>query len=132
MDIHAAVLRAADHIERNPHLYDFCSAHYTPGPSDKACLVGRVAFFAGEAPGQACGTDETDVPLTHRLFGVSFKRFADRIKPLVLAAGGSFNDPNPAAAALRAYAAKYLKPQQQPPDWQVLAQRLAAQEPIAA
>lgn len=127
MNIYQATLAAADHIERNPGNYDFCGAVRSPSSTaDKGCLIGWIAYFVGEAADQPCGSQSDDAPLARRLVGVSFAEFEERFTPLVLRNGGSYSDAGPSAAALREYAAKYLaKPQQQPPDWQAMAERLA-------
>ena len=51
-DIRQAILKAADHIERNPNSFDYCRAITTPRQNGSGCYVGWIAFFAGEEPGQ--------------------------------------------------------------------------------
>jgi len=45
--VYSAVMKAADHIERHPELFDFDERS---GPHDcgtPACALGRIGFFAG-------------------------------------------------------------------------------------
>lgn len=46
MEIRAAILAAADHIERNPGAFDFWSTRL-PGCGTPGCALGWVAHFCG-------------------------------------------------------------------------------------
>src|SRR5271155_908674 len=103
MDIRNAILKAADHIERNPHKFSYVDATNTPRPDGRGCFVGWVAYFMGEKAGQKCGSRGTDSPLCHKLFGVGFMPLIDRLRDLVPNAHHAELAPK----ALRLYADKY-------------------------
>jgi hypothetical protein len=116
MNIRQAILRAADHVEANPQLFDFCGA--TNSPTEvigRGCYVGWIAFFSGEAGGQRCGSTHTESALCRRLLGIPFRDFEDRMRLIVHDHGRSLSSKDFAATALRLYADKY-HPQEGLPD----------------
>ena len=46
MNIYNAILKAADHIERNPHLYDFYRSN-VPNCGTPGCMLGWIGHFMG-------------------------------------------------------------------------------------
>ena len=108
MSTRDAILKAADHIDRYPGQYDYCEAVNTPyKPTDRACMVGWIAYFAGEAGGQHCGVrTEIDPTVCDRLLGVGFRVFSDRMYEI----RGLWSCPSnakAAAAGLRIYADRF-------------------------
>jgi hypothetical protein len=53
MNIRDAILKAADHIERNPREFDYWSTNTpeAPGRGTPGCALGWVACFMGESIG---------------------------------------------------------------------------------
>lgn len=144
MNIYDAVMRAADHIERNPHLFNFVRS-YVPDCNTPGCLMGWVGHFMG----LRTGTLAWDGVARH--FGIEketgrWHAFDDLVRRELGDEGylGYQWDVAVAAKFLRLYAAKYLPTsdtQDQrhttPPtatvpkyDWNGLAQRLSRERPI--
>lgn len=42
-----AIIRAAEHLEQHPELYNFFETQVPRHPTDKACALGRVGWFLG-------------------------------------------------------------------------------------
>ena len=119
MDIYTAVMKAADHIERNPHLFKFTES-CVPDCGTPGCALGWISHFLGERPGQLFRA-EVALGFEHILGETEFYSRMDH-----LLVEWAWNAPS-CVRALRLYAAKYLappKPAQQPPDWNALAVRL--------
>jgi hypothetical protein len=118
-------MRAADHIERNPHLFEFLRIA-VPECGSPGCAIGWVGHFAGQERGRIVDGVCTD------FFGVAPLTFYERLDK-VYGSTGWQNDPAQCASALRLYAAKYLappKPVQPTPDWNAMADGLS-REPTA-
>src|ERR1700760_2850261 len=47
MDTYQAILRAADHIDRQPQLFDFERTRIPGNCRTPACALGWIGFFAG-------------------------------------------------------------------------------------
>jgi hypothetical protein len=121
-DIYAAVMKAADHIERNPQLFDFMRST-TPECGTPGCVLGWVAHFMGAAPG-------TEAKEMAKFFGLSDGCVWFGLDALVQRTIGEnfyHHSHEDAARFLRTYAAKYLappKPAQPLPDWQHMVEKL--------
>lgn len=113
MNIRDAILKAADHIEREPRTYDFCGM-YVPGCGSVGCLWGWIGYFLG-MPADTCNmavANEIGIPSTGHLY-----RFGSE----VLGDWSYQNDPKAAAKVLRLYADKYYpaeKPRQELARWE--------------
>lgn len=59
MNIREAILKAADHIEANPHRFDFDSV-LVPGKTcgSPGCALGWIAAFAGQQSGKEFQTND--------------------------------------------------------------------------
>ena len=132
MDIYTAVLRAADHIERNPHLFDF-NACGTPARTDcgtPACALGWIGHFLGIVP----KTQELRSVADALGFGDCGLGFYERMDEVY----GSYEWMISAAACakgLRLYAARYLSPPKAVVPagyWDRMAERLAAETDVSA
>lgn len=137
--IYEAVMRAADHIERNPREFDFHSPALpmAPGCGTPGCALGWIGYFGSVRGYGGCGDR---VPLYLGLSEESHPQYAGgRFKhptfafynrmDAVFGSNEWINSATACARAMRLYAAKYLqpaKPEQQAPDWQAMAERLAA------
>jgi hypothetical protein len=136
VNVYEAVMKAADHIERNPWRYDFCRAINSPGVDGNGCLVGWIAFYMGETAGQRCGEsldapEEIEASLCKRLLGIGFSDFVYRMGLLNHELREAFTSHAPTAATcLRRYASKYLTPPAPKYNFEALAARLA-REPLA-
>lgn len=67
MSIYDAITNAADHIERHPKNYDFHNPLVPTNLGGTSCLLGWIAYFAGEKPGVFCGSVECQ-----KLLGMDF------------------------------------------------------------
>lgn len=99
MNIYQAIMRAADHIEARPELFDFYAGN-VPECDSPACAVGWIGHFAG----MPAWTDHTDS--TRALFGLDHWVWIERVF------GRQWGDPGTRTAdkvpgLLRAYANKY-------------------------
>ena len=129
MNIYDAVLKAADHIERNPGEFRFTENVVPDGCGAPGCAIGWAAHF--------CGLSGFSEPSCAGLFGVSHRGFYDRMDELtrfreVIDYDKSwYRNPAKCAEGLRLYAAKYLTPAKpaQTFDWNALARRLG-REPL--
>ena len=132
MNAYEATMKAADWIEKKPQLYNFSSAIRSPATThDGGCLIGWIAYFAGEPSGQLCGTETEDSELCQKMVGCSFKDFIHRMGAIE---HGYTSDSGIAAKNLRAYADRYLKPaapEATTPDWLAIATATNAYKPAA-
>ena len=139
MNIHDAVMKAADHIERNPHLFEF---DMNPVPHDcgtPGCALGWVGYFmrTGEcAADVACVMSLPSEPWAECVWGWQpndhTPEFAFYNRMTDISGGTKWTrDPIICASTLRLYAAKYLTPAKpaQTLDWNALAERLG-REPL--
>jgi hypothetical protein len=121
----AAILRAADHIERNPRLFDFGRTRVPHSCRTRGCALGWIGFFAGR----------TKLPL-RTLFGFSLPHRGIAIvtteggsDPLIPITACEFyrrmdalvapddwrREASACAAGLRLYAMRYHRPEQWDP-----------------
>ncbi len=109
MNIREAILKAADHIERNPAAYCF-SENDMPTCGTPGCLMGWIGFYAGVKPTSACymgavrkalGFDYGDIGAFVRSFNgnVSHERYMHLMDYQ--------DDARVGAEVLRMYADKY-------------------------
>ena len=75
-DIRQAILKAANHIEANPGLFDFQSLE-VPGCGTPGCIVGWVGHFMGVEHGTNCWGDDCV-----GIMGVESNAFFDRMLEL--------------------------------------------------
>lgn len=107
MNIYNAIMKAADHIEMKPYLYDFM--HTTvPDCGTPGCMLGWIGHFAGVP----VGSDVLDT-VAQPLLGIYYEvhmahPFYMRLREL--GAGRYWTDAAVAAAAMRLYAEKYHSP----------------------
>jgi hypothetical protein len=97
MNVRDAILKAADHIERNPQAYNFWKTD-VPDCGTPGCMLGWIAASAGQAVGRPFNEIS--------ILGVDSSVFYERI----YAASGSFAcalTGETAPRALRLYADKY-------------------------
>lgn len=105
MNIREAILKAADWIEKNPHLYNFDRTR-VPDCNTPGCMVGWIGHFMGYEPGTRCWQDGG----AEQIVGVYWGIFCDRIKEFLDYRGvdNSYTVcPIAAVKGLRAYADKY-------------------------
>lgn len=109
MDIYNAMMKAADHIERNPKLFDFMES-LVRYPSFPMCVIGRVASFMD------LGYEWQEVDgIAPTILGVSEEEFYSRMDRLEVRPFGSLTLPwcsNPllCASLLRQYAKIFHAP----------------------
>lgn len=128
-DIYTAIMKAADHIERNPSLFNF-SEHRKPDDcGTPGCAIGWIGLFSGREFPRSCSpfreggspTSGVSGDVVEPVLGVPADVFYSRMAHL---APGWTREAPLCASALRLYAAKYhapAKPIQQPPDWEQIA-----------
>ena len=104
MEIRDAILKAADHIERNPGLFSFIASHIPSDCGTPGCAVGWINYFGGHA--RRAGGVINSSPL-----GVDETSFYHRMNRLGF---GWMHAAASAAQGLRAYADKY-HPAAKPP-----------------
>ena len=121
MNAYDAMIKAAVHIEQNPHLYDFAFCR-SPKGGETACMLGWLAHFMGtEKNGQAA---------CHEMLGIHSVDFYMRTHEFYSA--GSRLEYKNAVHILRGYAAKYLKPAEpETPNWLAIATATNAYRPAA-
>lgn len=111
MDIRTAILKAADHIERNPKLFDFC-ATWVPDDTDcgtPGCALGWIGHFANIQRGCSYGAEIYVAPAlveADEMFS-SASAFYSRMDAVAGATAWRWNA-EACAAALRLYADKYF------------------------
>ncbi len=112
MNIREAILKAADHIERNKTSLSFMSTQ-RPSIDGQGCPLAWIGFFAGierregDHPSPYLYAHSTVAPLITGLYWEEAqKEFFDRMNALRGSAGWTC-DPRGAAKTLRAYADKY-------------------------
>jgi hypothetical protein len=119
MDTYNAILRAADHIETNPRLFDFertrVPSHcWTPG-----CALGWIGFFAGRTKARIPAMFGFSFP--HR--GIAIVTSEGGMDPVIpvtahefykrmdsFAVGNWRKDAGACAKAMRFYAGRYHRP----------------------
>lgn len=107
MKLRDAILKAADHIEANPSLYDF-GRFKSPECDTPACMVGWVAHFMGVPAGLNVWSGLFDGPGCIGVMGVDDSAFMHRM--MVLSVEHDVwpaVNPTEAPEALRLYADKY-------------------------
>lgn len=134
MDVYSAVMKAADHIERNPGDFDFKSGSVPERCGTPGCALGWIGYFAkvrdkwlgcgGVVPGYLGLSPEA-----HPLYGrglVAHQTFAfyNRMDAAYGSHEWTYSAPE-CAKAMRLYAAKYLAPPAPRYDFEALAQKLA-------
>lgn len=127
MDIYTAVMKAADHIERNPHEFEFTTTRTPGGPGcgTPGCALGWTACFAGVRDYFADGRPVNEVEtIAVRLGCKGSGEFYDRMRPLT---PNWITDAALCAKAMRLYAAKYLAKPEPRYDFEALARRLATE-----
>lgn len=107
-NIRIAILKAADWIENNPHLYAFRKAE-VPECGSPGCMVGWVGSFAGYRAGTNCWRVDAGCK---RIIGVNCETYSDRIAAICREnnwfGGGAYtNDAHTAACAMRLYADRF-------------------------
>jgi hypothetical protein len=122
MEIYDAIMKAADHIERNPALFRFESV-YIPGDcGTPGCALGLIGYFLGiseDRAAQECGGTHTVPHIAVQYLKTSWidlfrhdessSEFYRRMAELTDTLWKSSADK--CAKALRLYAAKYHAPQ---------------------
>ena len=116
MDTYQAILRAADHIERQPQLFDFERTRVPRNCRTPGCALGWIGFFAGRTEARIRAM--LGLSFLHRgiaivtvdagsdpVITVSAREFYERMDRL--AACDWRRDAAQCAAALRRYAATY-------------------------
>jgi hypothetical protein len=119
MDTYQAILRAADHIQRQPQLFDFERTRIPGNCHTPGCALGWIGFFAGRT--QARVRAMLGLSFLHRgiaivtvdagtepVITVTAREFYERMDKLV--AGDWRRDAAQCADALRLYAATYHRP----------------------
>lgn len=137
MNIYNAIMKAADHIERNPQEFSFVSVVIPKEPcGSPGCALGWIGHFAGAARPHtrsiSCvAANETYDEETRRLLrlespllGITQAEFYERMKDASGSHDWRYSAPH-CAVALRLYAEKYHgeeKPKPvSPPDWNSMA-----------
>lgn len=93
MNVREAILKAADHIERNPHLYDYQKI-YAPECGTTGCAIGWIGHFLGMS-----GKDLDEIC---DAIGTTHSEFYERTEPT-----GNVVAQECAVRSLRAYADRY-------------------------
>lgn len=62
MDIRTAILKAADHIERNPSAFNYYAGDIPSSLEQKSCLLGWACYFAGFREGRV---EQYSSPIGH-------------------------------------------------------------------
>jgi hypothetical protein len=119
MNTYQAILRAADHIERQPRLFDFERTRVPGNCHTPGCALGWIGFFAGRT--QARVRAMLGLSFLHRgiaivtvdagsdpVITVTAREFYQRMDRL--AARDWRRDATQCANALRLYAAVYHRP----------------------
>lgn len=127
-----AILKAADHIDRNPSLFDFGAGYVPPAPGCPACALARIGYYLGDViqPQLSCVSGMGMQRMWHSVSNYLGERTAgDFYDKLTCLAGGSdWKIRAPICAkAMRLYADKHFPA---PPDWNQLAQQPAAEEGV--
>lgn len=103
--IREAILRAADHIEQNPWLYNYAYTR-TPDCGTPACMWGWIGFFLGYAKGESIGFIARQiVPSSVTRDGVETTHLYEFRKSIGIEYDSATVDD--AVAALRSYADKF-------------------------
>lgn len=114
MNIYQAILKAANHIERNPGAFNFSSVHIPNGCGTPGCALGWIGHFAGvthQVYSSIClvaknpSKGDYAFPVNH-LFDIDQTEFYSRMDAAIEDWDWRF-DAHKCATALRLYAAKY-------------------------
>jgi hypothetical protein len=100
MNIREAILKAADHIEGNPGLFDFYGRD-VPERDSPACALGWIGYFAGLKSG-TCNGRVSDAVFGTLDTGTFYGRMAS-----LCGSGWWMRNAKGCAQALRAYADTY-------------------------
>lgn len=123
MNAYEATMKAADHIERNPQLFNFSCA-IVPDCGTPGCALGWIGYFMGIEGGRSIGNAIDKLGMSDH-----GKQFYDRMW-WVTGKNECWRDsPQMVAEKLRLYAAKYLKPEATTPDWLAIATATNAYKP---
>jgi hypothetical protein len=119
MNTYQAILRAADHIQANPPLFDFERTRVPGNCRTPGCALGWIGFFAGRT--QARIRVMLGFSFLHRgiaivtldggsnpVINVTAREFYERMDRL--ASGNWRVDAGACAEAMRRYAARYHQP----------------------
>ena len=109
MTIYEAIMKAADHIEANPNLFDFGNVTTPYDDNGSACAIGRILQYRGFGHRMYVGL------LVPAFLGITEQEFFDRIGAINEQLGGLGPNtwkvlPCECAASLRLYADKYHAP----------------------
>lgn len=123
LNIYDAIMKAADHIERHPKLFNFAEV-WVPDCGTPGCALGWIGHFAGvKHDGYPQALSEIHVP---RALTCASWDFYARLESLT---GGPRwrNDAAICARGLRLYAAQYHSDEKAKPitapDWQAMASK---------
>lgn len=114
MNVYEAIMKAADHIEKNPGDFDFGNFR-VPGCGTPGCALGWIGVYAGIGAGAS----------VHHVVEKQLLRngdFYENMRGLI--GGGWHDDAKQCARGLRLYAERYHaheKPKPTPPDWNAMA-----------
>lgn len=104
MNVYEAMMKAADHIEKNPRLFDFDVCAIPNECGTPGCALGWIGVFAGVAPGKSIHA-VADYDDGSSILKVSQRKFYDQMDALV---GVDWIDSaSLCAVGLRRYAEKY-------------------------
>jgi hypothetical protein len=122
MNIREAILKAADHIERNPRDFNFDHAGIPDSCGSPGCAIGWIAYFADVMAKDSMLDEPPVTRICPELLGVGEGEFYTRMNNL---GGLVWIDSGPqCASALRMYARKYHPT----PNWSAM----AASQTVAA
>lgn len=109
MNIRQAILKAADQIESNPHLFNFSKLTIPSGTP--GCALGWIGYYLGRENGEAIGCFSNVVGTELEALGVTSQcQFYDRMSalvPLPDTLRGWRDDASLCAKGLRLYADQY-------------------------
>jgi hypothetical protein len=128
MKIYNAIMRAADHIDRNPGDFQFTQGIVPHACGTPGCALGWVGHFLGTRQDTYHGVAEVDLELhTERWYGHVGPTFAFYNRMEKISGGRKWMDrAEECARCLRLYAEKYHgheKPKPAAPDWNAIAAR---------
>lgn len=127
MNIYDAMMKAADHIERNPRLFNFDMCSIPGDCGTPGCALGWIGYFAGiknddeKEIGAVAGHVSGGCRIEESLLRISQRQFYERMD--------EFNSwwnmsARKCAHAMRLYAAKYHVPKPVVvPDWNAMAEK---------
>lgn len=107
MNVYSAIMKAADHVEREPSLYEFRNVR-VPDCGSPGCMLGWIGYFLGIRPGtliQSYCSPQVATPA--KLLGLKSQTdFYQRLNDFGLD-GSYVRDHKFAARVMRLYAEKY-------------------------